>query len=334
MTIEAPKPSNAKQKNHRNEFSKFIRGFGVFQSQVSRPHEDHVESSPVAQASFREEEATTSIPSPCTADYFGGDTTPPAIPPRDLSIEPLSESLMMEGLTAIRNPSISRPSIRPFDSLSLGIAGEGFGQYQFHNLEPIHFQDASESHDSSSVDYLLDFSCTIPQSLSPEYLPRNERFLINYYSSRVVHFFTVLDSPKSPWKTVHLPRVLQSAGEMALQGFTSQIRAALRNSILSVSAFYMSKHVRALSGIEASTKWNRDAMRFQGTAIKLLKDAVNTGSTSQEQPKYKELLATMLSMISINVSTARISDPRYNSHILYPGFIRRHSKLRLTLGCC
>lgn len=333
VAIDASKPRHGTQKDRHNGFSKFIRGFGVFQSQVSESHGSHFEASPATQAPLNEEETSTPILSPFTAEYFDGGSPPPAIPPRDVSTEPLPEPLMMEGLTAACKPPTSRPFIRPFEHLSLGMVGEGFDQDQFPHIEPIHLEDANCSHDSDSVDYQLDLSCPIPQSLSPEYLPRDERFLINYYSNRVVHLFAALDSPKSPWKTVHLPRVLQSAGEMALRGFTSQIRAALRNSILSISAFYMSKHVRAQSGIDASTKWSRDAMRFQGTAIKLLKDAVNTGSTSHEQPKYKELLATMLSMISINVSTARIPDSRYSSHILYPGSIRRHRKLRLALRC-
>ncbi|KAL4895340.1 fungal-specific transcription factor domain-containing protein [Aspergillus ambiguus] len=299
VAIDASKPSYAQQKSRHNDFSKFIRGFGVFESQSSGHVGDQFESSPVDQAPIREEETTTSI-SPCAAEYLDVGSTPPGIPPMDVSIEPLYDPLVMDGPRTIRKPSISEPSMKPIDRLSLGRAEES-DQDQFHLPEPIHFPDTSESHDTNSVDCQVDLSYTVPRSVSPEYLPRDERLLMNYYRNRVIHFFAVLDSPKSPWKTVHLPRVLQSSGEMALQGFTSQIRAALRNSILSISAFHMSKHVRVESGIEASWKWSRDAMRFHGTAMKLLKDAVNAGSTSYERPKYKELLATMLSMISINV---------------------------------
>lgn len=136
---------------------------------------------------------------------------------------------------------------------------------------------------------------------SPFQMPEVERFLMNHYVHRVVHLFCVTDYEKSPWKTIHLPRVLQSTGQLSLHGSTTKIREALRNALLSISAFYLANdsHSRACQK-EAGT-WANDAIKFRGRAIKLLKETVES-STPESRPKYKELLATMLSMITINVS--------------------------------
>lgn len=52
-------------------------------------------------------------------------------------------------------------------------------------------------------------------------------------------------------------------------------------------------------------------MHFHGTAMTLLKDSVKTRSTSTVRPKYKEFLATMLSMISINVNPSSLNAGYY-----------------------
>ncbi|KAH6693857.1 fungal-specific transcription factor domain-containing protein [Plectosphaerella plurivora] len=139
----------------------------------------------------------------------------------------------------------------------------------------------------------------IVQNPSPHQMPELERFLLNHYVHRVVHLFCVIDYEKSPWKTIHLPRVLQSAGQLSLHGSTSTIRDGLRNVLLSISAFYLSNDHKSRSCASETDEWANHAIKFRWRAIKLLKEAVE-GSTPQSPPKYKELLATMLSMITIN----------------------------------
>lgn len=53
------------------------------------------------------------------------------------------------------------------------------------------------------------------RSLSPNVVPQQERFLMCHYMNKVVNLFCVIDNRKSPWKTIHLPRVLQGAGELS-----------------------------------------------------------------------------------------------------------------------
>lgn len=49
-------------------------------------------------------------------------------------------------------------------------------------------------------------------------------------------------------------------------------------------------------------KWQRKALQLRYKAIGLLRDSVEYDLHAKTRPKYKELLATMLSMITIDVS--------------------------------
>lgn len=132
-------------------------------------------------------------------------------------------------------------------------------------------------------------------------LPEQEQFLMYHYSHRAVNLFCVIDNRKSPWKTIHLPRALQSIGQLSISGSSSSIRNALRNALLSISAFYLSNDSKSRLCTDEAVRWTRKATMLRGRAIELLKDAVNNDFTSKSVPKYKEFLATMLSMITINV---------------------------------
>lgn len=136
---------------------------------------------------------------------------------------------------------------------------------------------------------------------SPAYLSSQEQFLMYHYTHRVSSLFCVIDNNKSPWKTIHLPRALQSVGELNVGGTSSRIRGALRNALLSISAFCLSNDNKTQSRKDEAVKWANEATWFRGKAIKLLKEAVETDFYCEPKPKYKEFLATMLSMITINV---------------------------------
>lgn len=140
------------------------------------------------------------------------------------------------------------------------------------------------------------------QNPSPSSLPEQEQFLMYHYSHRVVNLFCVIDNKKSPWKTIHLPRALQSIGQLTVTGSSSTIRDALRNALLSISAFYLSNDSKKNLCVDEATRWARKATMLRGKAIELLKDAIENDINDKSAPKYKEFLATMLSMITINVS--------------------------------
>lgn len=145
---------------------------------------------------------------------------------------------------------------------------------------------------------------SLPRCLEPQIVPREERFLMDHYRNRVVNLFCVIDNRKSPWKTIHLPLVLQSAGELSFGAETTKIRHALRFALYAISGFYLAnEHRNAVRSNEAS-HWHNIASRYRGEAIKLLAEALKCDLYSHHRPRYKEFLATMLSMITINVSSS------------------------------
>lgn len=155
-----------------------------------------------------------------------------------------------------------------------------------------------------------DDSLSVPSpNLCPEplYLSSTERFLINHYTNRVVQLFCVVDNEKSMWKTIHLPKGLQAAGELSLTGSTSTIRKALLSTLLSISAFCLFNYRKSQLRRDEAIQWKATAEEFRCKAIELLKDAMDTDLYSRPLPKYKDFLATMLSMVTINVSLQYIT---------------------------
>ncbi|KAH2165248.1 hypothetical protein KXV74_005709 [Aspergillus fumigatus] len=102
-------------------------------------------------------------------------------------------------------------------------------------------------------------------------VPSQERLLMGHYRNRVVNLFCVIDNAKSPWKTIHLARVLQCAGELSFGGTTTRIRDALRKTLLSISAFYLSNDCRARHRNDEAESWGTVASRYRCDAIGLLK---------------------------------------------------------------
>lgn len=144
---------------------------------------------------------------------------------------------------------------------------------------------------------------SIPMGLSANALTNEETFLMHHYATKVVHLFCTLENPKSPWQTIHLPRALQSAGELVVLKSTSGIRHSLRSALLAISAFCLSNDYKIQSKQDLAQEWNRRGTYYRGKSIMHLKQALDSGLSSGPRPKYKEILATMLSMISINVSS-------------------------------
>lgn len=158
--------------------------------------------------------------------------------------------------------------------------------------------------------------------LVPVAISSQERYLMSHYRDRVVNLFCVIDNAKSPWKTIHLPRVLQCAGELSIGGTTTRILDALRKSLLSISAFYLSNDHRTHRRNDDAESWGTVASRYRCDAIGLLKHAVETDLYAGQRPKYKDFLATMLSMITINARRILFPTPSLGSSlILLAGYL-------------
>ncbi|OHF02301.1 hypothetical protein CORC01_02294 [Colletotrichum orchidophilum] len=176
----------------------------------------------------------------------------------------------------------------------------------------------------------LGYSFSTEPSRTPTFsISDRERFLMHHYVHRVVNIFCVIDNAKSPWKTIHLPRAIQGAGELSVMGATSRIRNALRNALLSISAYYFSNVQTSGTRLEAESKWIEAATLYRYNAIGLLKQAVEVDLHAPGRPKYKEFLATMLSMITINVGGILVSSQAADRRCL-PGGLRSKPQIRFS----
>ncbi|KAF5598647.1 Component of the argr regulatory complex [Fusarium pseudocircinatum] len=141
---------------------------------------------------------------------------------------------------------------------------------------------------------------------TPSFLSCNERFLLYHYAKRVLYIFCVVDHEKSPWKTIHLSRALHAVGELTVQGTTSRIQNALTSTLLATSAFLLANDNKLSHRTDEARNWRTAAENYRGKAIKLLRDAVEQEFYHESPPKYKDFLATTLSMITINVVSGDI----------------------------
>ncbi|KAJ5728381.1 hypothetical protein N7493_004711 [Penicillium malachiteum] len=301
LAIDALNPGQLNRQGTSQTSSGFIGGFGVFDTSESnnRVVDLEFESLGLAQVQSPSQEETHSPIAICDDQNASLDCAPGVS--QDVA-ETIASVTVPPSMTQLCE--IQRPFIFPFkESLGLASAEEDINidqLAQLGQLDAFDLQNDGVNQVQGHSIWNFNLAPVVLQAPSPAYLSSNERLLMHYYTTRVVNTFPALDSPKSPWKTFHLPRALQSAGEMAVHGTTCVIRSALRSTLLSISAFYLSKHMRCQSQIDEATKWETEAMHFHGTAMSLLNESVNTRFTSPTRPKYKEVLATMLSMVSIN----------------------------------
>jgi arginine metabolism regulation protein II len=276
----------------KDEASRFINGFGVFDSHDRASTRTLEPSSPASEPLNVHHDLATSLvpfsPEPLEIRNSIGLLSP----------ESASDLPSLSSISTVQLSTFEYAFVNPFFNDDLGEESPSCN-YSGHE-NPAHVQEDSVRHCSTNEESQTALSFSLPPQPSPE-LTGKERFLMYHYMNRVVHLFCALDNPKSPWKTIHLPRALQSAGELVIQGSTSKIRGALRNALLSVSAFCLSNDKVQIQD-EDARKWRKDGICYRGIAIKLLSEAIAPASFSKCRPKYKEFLATMLSMISINVS--------------------------------
>ncbi|KAH9828077.1 Component of the argr regulatory complex [Teratosphaeria destructans] len=169
--------------------------------------------------------------------------------------------------------------------------------------EPCESDDILRDHDSPPVETLV-VTPAYPQPnqyilhSQNHALCRESRYLLEHYIHKVVRVFTTIDNPKSPWKIYHVPTVLQTVGELEVSGTASFVKVALLYAVLSVSAFHMANHC-----VDDSAKmtWNTIATGKRYKATQYLNKAVDIALVQKQPVKYKEMLAAMLTMVTIDV---------------------------------
>lgn len=143
-----------------------------------------------------------------------------------------------------------------------------------------------------------------PRCLSghPKFLTTQVKYLLNHYRDHVLPFFSVLDNAYTPWRVLHFPKVLQAACETEIAGPPEGPSNVLLYAILTISAYSLQNSEMKRTSLDSSNHWEDTATQYKGQALKLLKIHVGTQSRDRIDSEYEELVAAMLSMVTIDVS--------------------------------
>lgn len=154
-------------------------------------------------------------------------------------------------------------------------------------------QDRRTHHSDIPLEHLL---------FRPTFLTVQVKYLLDHYSNNVLHIFSILDNKDTPWRNFHLPRAYQCCTELEVVGKSSPARSALLHAILSVSAFHLQNKHMHLNQTETAMKWANIASTHRFQALDYLTTSAADPLTASTNSEYKELLAAMLSMVTVDVS--------------------------------
>lgn len=144
----------------------------------------------------------------------------------------------------------------------------------------------------------------MPNTENMSKIPAEARLLLDYYSSKVIEVMSMSPVRKPPWKTIHLPCAMSALAELMVHGETrSFAKMALFYALLSISSFHMSCVNQESE--ERSQYWSTKGVKHKDTAQKYLRSALNKDLPKAMRGKYKEVLMSMLSMVTIGVSSRR-----------------------------
>ncbi|KAL2395791.1 hypothetical protein ABEF95_011452 [Exophiala dermatitidis] len=202
----------------------------------------------------------------------------------------------------------------------------------------------------------------IPRSLSNieniSKIPSEARFLLEYYSTEVVDYMCHLPNPQSPWRTIHFPCAMSTMADLLVFGSTNSARMALFYALLSISANHLGSKIPWSMQLE---KRSQDATRYSGSdpvpsdSNEMCNYWLAKGSSFQDmataqiqlclqsqqehyddQEVYRELLMTLLSMVTISVTSGKLNNAHiYLQHAkkmidMYVGARSRNSSFKST----
>lgn len=300
-----------------------LNNFAVFRCTPSRPSVGPVVCAPPPSTpSFHSLDSPLTTGSLCRA--ASASDTEPQGGRVTLSPQALAASIQNEATVAV---AVS--GALPVDDLSDQYYSTAILPGSQHDVFVTHRPSENGDHDfpqasnnSSPYDWLNQIPAN-DQPLHPA--PQVDDFLMRHYMERVCYLFCAIDTPKSPWKTIHLPRALQGIGELKITGHTSKVRNALRNALLSISSWYLSNDCRRHDADDVADRWADVATDYGSDAIALLKSAIEFDLYHSTRPRYKDFLATMLSMITVNVSACLSRNDSHRTDLDVPsGYVGEH----------
>jgi hypothetical protein len=212
----------------------------------------------------------------------------------------------------------------------------------------IHFQEIIDDrllYEKESSALSSDFPSFIPCLIQPAIFPEcatdlkdidmsTVKLLLNHYQNTLVPRLTPAEVPyKSPWKTLYIPNILSTVGDIVLSGNGTNAKVSLVFATLAISAFNLDGLDRSRSGENAiqTRDWSKLGRVYRERATKRLKSSLVVLSTTQtKKEKYKDILMALLSMITICVSGPESQDQSIQTHrniLIYNlGSERRYEK--------
>lgn len=135
-------------------------------------------------------------------------------------------------------------------------------------------------------------------------IPSEARLLLDYYSTTIIDLLTMSPRHKPPWKTIHLPCAMSALAEIVVHGEArSFAKMALFYALLSISSYQISLGTK--DSAERSQYWLGKGNVHREKSEKYLRLALDTNMPKTSRGKYKEILMTTLSMVTIGVSCSR-----------------------------
>ncbi|KAH9214665.1 fungal-specific transcription factor domain-containing protein [Leptodontidium sp. 2 PMI_412] len=147
----------------------------------------------------------------------------------------------------------------------------------------------------------------MPNTANMSKIPPEARLLLDYYSSHVIEVMSMSPIKKPPWKTIHLPCAMSALAELLVHGEArSFAKLALFYALLSISAFHMGFANR--DSEESGKFWKLKGTAHKKTAQKYLLLSLDMDLPKAMRGKYKEVLMSMLSMVTIGVFSGDMQD--------------------------
>lgn len=136
---------------------------------------------------------------------------------------------------------------------------------------------------------------------NPTFLTVQVRLLLDHYCQHVLPIFSILENGNTPWRYFHLARSFQCSSEMEITGTSTAARKALLYAVLACSAYNLHSRYICQEQCDAAKCWARIAFNHRLQAVKCLRESAGTRGVASTNAEYKDLLAAMLSMVTIDV---------------------------------
>ncbi|KAL4920958.1 fungal-specific transcription factor domain-containing protein [Aspergillus aurantiobrunneus] len=142
-------------------------------------------------------------------------------------------------------------------------------------------------------------SVTSPADLK-DFTMSTAKLLLDHYRNIITTLYTPAPTEsKTPWEILYVPNVLNTLGEIALTGNSSDAKVSLLFAVFAISAFRLDTFCSPCyqPGVQ---DWNTLGNMYRQRATKRLQMALRHLSTGlPKKEKYKNILMPLLSMVTI-----------------------------------